>query len=218
VHWHGIELDSYPDGVPGWSGAGANVLPAVASGDSLTVRFTPPRAGTFMYHSHFNEHQQISSGLYGAIVVVDSAQRFDPETDRVLLFSDAAPTLDTENGPFTMPLLNGRDPAPIELRTGVRYRLRLINIRSDYPVMLSLLDGSSRPVYWRRVAKDGADLPPAQATTVPAQLIFLPGEIHDVELTPREAGELRLRFGFPPRFRPEPIVVPDPVTVTVRVR
>ncbi|HUF64623.1 MAG TPA: multicopper oxidase domain-containing protein, partial [Gemmatimonadaceae bacterium] len=109
VHWHGIELDSYPDGVPGWSGDGANVLPAVASGDSLTVRFTPPRAGTFMYHSHFNEHQQISSGLYGAIIVLDSAQRFDPETDRVLLFSDAAPTLDTENGPFSPPLLNGRD-------------------------------------------------------------------------------------------------------------
>ena len=219
VHWHGIELDSYPDGVPGWSGDGANVLPAVASGDSLTVRFTPPRAGTFMYHSHFNEHQQISSGLYGAIVVVDSAHRFDPETDRVMLFSDASPTIDTENGPFARPLLNGREhPEPIELRVGVRYRVRLINIRSDYPVMLALLDGSGRPVDWRRVAKDGADLPPAQATAVPAQLIFLPGEIHDVELTPREAGELRLRFGFPPRFRPDSIVVPKPVTVTVHVR
>ena len=219
VHWHGIELDSYPDGVPGWSGDGASVLPAVAPGDSLPVRFTPPRAGTFMYHSHFNEHQQISSGLYGAIIVRDSAQRFDPDTDRVLLFSDGAPTADRDSVPIIAPLLNGRQhPAPLELRAGVRYRLRLINIRSDFPVMVAVLDTSDRPIQWRRVAKDGAELPPAQATAAPAQLIFLPGEIHDVELTLREAGELRLRFGFPPRFRPERIVVPDPVTVTVRVQ
>jgi FtsP/CotA-like multicopper oxidase with cupredoxin domain len=54
VHWHGIELESYPDGVPGWSGAGKEIYPSVAPGDSITVRFSAPRAGTFMYHSHFN--------------------------------------------------------------------------------------------------------------------------------------------------------------------
>src|SRR6185295_1860079 len=27
VHWHGIELESYPDGVPGWSGSGKTILP-----------------------------------------------------------------------------------------------------------------------------------------------------------------------------------------------
>ncbi len=63
VHWHGIELESYPDGVPNWSGEGQSVLPSIPPGDSLVVRFTPPRAGTFMYHSHFNEMQQTSSGL-----------------------------------------------------------------------------------------------------------------------------------------------------------
>ncbi|HTE46094.1 MAG TPA: multicopper oxidase domain-containing protein [Gemmatimonadaceae bacterium] len=49
IHWHGIELESFPDGVPGWSGAGNHVLPMIAPGDSFTVRFTPTRAGTFMY-------------------------------------------------------------------------------------------------------------------------------------------------------------------------
>src|SRR5207249_1242876 len=43
VHWHGIELESYPDGVPGWSGSGKEILPSIAPGDSITVRFTPPR-------------------------------------------------------------------------------------------------------------------------------------------------------------------------------
>jgi FtsP/CotA-like multicopper oxidase with cupredoxin domain len=74
VHWHGIELESFTDGVPGFSGYGTSLLPAIPPGDSLTVRFTPPRAGTFMYHSHFNEFQQLGSGMYGAIVVLDSGE------------------------------------------------------------------------------------------------------------------------------------------------
>ena len=46
VHWHGIEVeDSYVDGVPGFSGAGKHLSPAIAPGDSFEARFTPPRAG-----------------------------------------------------------------------------------------------------------------------------------------------------------------------------
>ena len=89
VHWHGIELESYPDGVPGWSGSGKNILPSIAPHDSLTVRWTPPRAGSFMYHSHFNEAKQMGSGLYGPIIVVEPGQRFDPETDKILFFGTA---------------------------------------------------------------------------------------------------------------------------------
>ncbi|HET9276408.1 MAG TPA: multicopper oxidase domain-containing protein, partial [Gemmatimonadales bacterium] len=51
VHWHGIELESYFDGVPGFSGSGARLSPLIAPADSFVARFTPPRAGTFMYHS-----------------------------------------------------------------------------------------------------------------------------------------------------------------------
>ena len=197
VHWHGIELESFPDGVPGWSGSKKSLLPAIPPGDSLTVRFTPPRAGTFMYHSHFNELQQIGSGLYGSIVVVEPGKRRDPETDRVLLVSDAGPTTNLIRGPFPRAMLNGRtQPDPIELRAGTSYRFRLINIRTDYNTIVSLLAGDA-PVEWRVVAKDGADLPPSQATVRPAKLTFAPGEIIDVEFTPRSAGELTLRFGMP---------------------
>jgi FtsP/CotA-like multicopper oxidase with cupredoxin domain len=214
VHWHGIELESFPDGVPGWSGSGTSILPAIPAGDSLTVRFTPPRAGTFMYHSHFDEFQQISSGLYGSIVVVDSGKRYDPEIDRVLLLSDDGPTVNVIRGPFPHALLNGRaQPEPLELRAGVSYRFRLINIRTDYLASVALLDGET-PVEWRLVAKDGADLPPKQATMRPAQLTFAAGEIYDVELTPRAAGELTLRFGAPQQG-PAPAQVTN---VMVRVR
>ncbi len=63
VHWHGIELESFPDGVPGWSGSGAALFQPIPPHDSLTVRWTPPRAGSFMYHSHFSELKQMSGGL-----------------------------------------------------------------------------------------------------------------------------------------------------------
>jgi manganese oxidase len=214
VHWHGIELESLPDGVPGWSGYGRDVLPAIPAGDSLTVRFTPPRTGTFIYHSHFNEFQQIGSGMYGAIVVLDEPAQYDPETDRVLLFSDAGPTINLINGPFPGVLLNGQaQPEPIELRAGVRYRLRLINIGAESIVALALLDGEA-PVHWRQVAKDGADLPPARAVTAPAHLMFASGETYDMEFTPAAPGELTLRYGPPEDFPG----APPPVHVPVRVR
>ncbi|MGI8498113.1 MAG: multicopper oxidase domain-containing protein, partial [Gemmatimonadaceae bacterium] len=54
VHWHGIELESFYDGVAGWSGAGSRVAPMIAPRDSFIVRFTPPRAGTFIYHTHLD--------------------------------------------------------------------------------------------------------------------------------------------------------------------
>ena len=38
--------------------------------DSFAVTVTPPRAGSFMYHTHVNDMRQQSHGLYGAIIVV----------------------------------------------------------------------------------------------------------------------------------------------------
>ena len=197
VHWHGIELDSYPDGVPGWSGTGSSVLPAIAPNDSLTVRFTPPRAGTFMYHSHFDEFGQIASGLYGSIVVLDRGKHYDGETDRVLVLSDDGPTQNLIRGPFPRALLNGQaQPKPMQLQSGVTYRFRLINIRTDYAATVSIFD-DGEPAQWRVIAKDGAGLPASQATMRAATLTFAAGEIYDVEFTPTTPGSLTLQFGAP---------------------
>jgi FtsP/CotA-like multicopper oxidase with cupredoxin domain len=215
VHWHGIELESFADGVAGWSGAGKHTLPFVEPGDSLTVRFTPPRAGTFMYHSHSNEMQQISSGLYGAIIVVDPAAPRDTARERLLLFSDDGPTVNFFKDPPPAILLNGQKaPAPLELRAGVTYRLRLINIRSEALMDVELLQGDT-PVEWRTLAVDGADVPAAQAQPTPARLRFASGQIRDVEFTPRTSGTLTLRYvlyGFPPAVAGEkkvPVIVRD---------
>ena len=213
IHWHGIELESFPDGIPGWSGYKNSVLPAIAPGDSLVVRYHTPRAGTFMYHSHFNEFQQIASGMYAPLLVLEPGQKYDPETDRVLLFSDAGPTVNVIAGPFPPALLNGQQqPGAMEMRAGTRYRLRLINIRTDYAVAVSLLEGD-KPVDWQMVARDGADLPPQQRRTRPAQMVFAAGQIFDFEYTPTRSGELILRFGDPPDFPTGP-----PVSVPIHVR
>ncbi|HVT40160.1 MAG TPA: multicopper oxidase domain-containing protein [Gemmatimonadaceae bacterium] len=221
VHWHGIELESYPDGVPGWSGAGNNMLPSIGPGDSLTVRFTPPRAGTFMYHSHFNEAHQISGGLYGPIIVVEPGERFDPARDKLLFFGTAGFGANPVFGPFPQFLLNGEtQPAPMNLEVGRRYRFRLLNLAGDMPLVVSLNSGTA-PVTWRPVAKDGYPLPPSQAVPRSATLLFEPGEIYDFEYTPEVAGDLTLTFGptQPPPGSPPPppIFSPLPPVVTVQV-
>jgi FtsP/CotA-like multicopper oxidase with cupredoxin domain len=231
VHWHGIELESYPDGVPGWSGSGSNILPAIAPHDSLTVTWTPPRAGSFMYHSHFSEAKQMGSGLYGSIIVLEPGQRFDPETDRLLFFGTAGTLRNVLAGPFPNFVLNGSpQPAPIELKAGTRYRFRLFNLAGDAPTMVSLKQGDT-PIEWRAVAKDGYPLGAAQAVLKPAMLLFDPGEIYDFEFTPARAGELTLSFGLPAFLTaappppppgappaPPPPAFPPTVSVVVHVR
>jgi len=71
IHWHGIELDSYSDGVPGFGGTAGSVTPPVAPGGTFTARFTPPRAGTFIYHTHWHNSAQLAGGIYGPLIVLE---------------------------------------------------------------------------------------------------------------------------------------------------
>jgi FtsP/CotA-like multicopper oxidase with cupredoxin domain len=182
VHWHGLELESYFDGVGGWSGTATRIAPAIAPGDSFVARFTPPRAGTFIYHSHFGEVRQLSLGLFGPLVVLEPGARWDADRDRVVLFAVAGVG-------DSAPVVAHRSSAP--MRAGVTYRLRFINIAPADVVEVEALQGGAT-MAWRRIAKDGADLKvPARG---PARLMFGPGETIDVEVTPRaNAGALVLR-------------------------
>ncbi|MGA8621780.1 MAG: multicopper oxidase domain-containing protein [Candidatus Sulfotelmatobacter sp.] len=45
IHWHGLELENYHDGVLGWSGYGQQTTPAIAPGTSFIAGMTPTRAG-----------------------------------------------------------------------------------------------------------------------------------------------------------------------------
>ena len=191
VHWHGIELESFPDGVPGWSGTPGRIMPPIAPADSFIAKFVPPRTGTFIYHTHANEQLQMGSGLYGALLVVDPDRPYDPATDKVILVGGAGPS-DSLPGLASPGLVNGSTtPPPLELRTGTTYRLRLININPDWRVIFSLMSDSALAT-WRPIAKDGADLRASQRRERPAYLLTGPGETADFEFTPTTRGELRL--------------------------
>jgi FtsP/CotA-like multicopper oxidase with cupredoxin domain len=192
IHWHGIELESFSDGVAGWSGAPDNLAPSVMPGDSFVARLTLPRAGTFMYHTHLNDVEQLTSGLYGAIIVLEPGERFDPERDHVYVTGWDSP-IDPPHR-----LVNGDSvPAPIELVAGVPHRFRFINIGVAAAAPFSILRDSTL-VRWQRVAKDGADLPRNQATMVPARQPVAVGETYDFIFVP-EPGEYRLVAGPPDR-------------------
>jgi FtsP/CotA-like multicopper oxidase with cupredoxin domain len=185
VHWHGIELESYYDGVSGWSGGAGRLASPIAPGDSFVVHMTPPRAGTFIYHTHFDEERQLTSGLYGPLIVMEPGAIFDPRTDRILLFSADGPVR------FPTALLNGRQAPELELEVGTRYRLRLINIADNGVRVFSLL-ADEQPVSWRAIAKDGADLPLSQRVERSAQQRIGVGETYDFEFTPDTPGVLRI--------------------------
>ena len=186
VHWHGIELESYSDGVVGWSGYENRIAPPIAPNDSFVARLTLPRAGTFMYHTHLGDLIQLTSGLYGAIVVLEPGQRFDPATDHVYVFGWDGPEEPLQA------LVNGDSVlAPKTIAVGRKHRFRFVNIGAAPFVRIALKRDSS-VVQWRAVAKDGADLPAAQATVRPARLMMNVGETYDFELDAREPGEYLL--------------------------
>jgi len=188
IHWHGIELESYSDGVAGWSGAADQLAPPVMPGDSFTARLTLPRAGTFIYHTHLNDIEQLTSGLYGGIVVLEPGRRLDSRRDHLFVISWDGVIRAPQ---FPHLLINGDSlPGPLALAAGVAHRLRFVNIGPGGMVRLGLYRDTSL-VTWKRLAKDGADLSLGQVKRTASNLQIAVGETYDFELTP-EAGKYRL--------------------------
>ncbi len=134
VHWHGLRVPNDMDGVPDHTQA------PIDPGGSFEYRFELPDEGLYWYHPHVRSAEEVSSGLYGAIVV---RAPDEPEIDEaVLVLSDAA--VDEETGALLPPdsggdlatlfgregnvvLVNGRVEPTIRARIGVPLRLRVVN-------------------------------------------------------------------------------------------
>ena len=193
IHWHGIELESYYDGVPGWSGMASEITPPIAPGTSFIARMAPPRAGTFIYHTHWHDVSQLTHGLYGPLIVLPPGEKFDPTSDLTFVFSEG--DFDALGPMF---LVNGRPQLPtLRLQTGKPYRLRLINIAPDNVAAQVSLHDDHGPVRWRIVAKDGADLAPAVVKSTPAETPITVGETYDAEFKADAPQELILDFYLP---------------------
>jgi len=80
IHWHGLRIPAAMDGTE-------IVQRPVRPGETFTYTFTPPDAGTFWYHPHLNETEQLEKGLYGALIV-RAADELMLDGEKVLVFDD----------------------------------------------------------------------------------------------------------------------------------
>lgn len=194
VHWHGIEIESYYDGVPGWGGDSPQVTPPISPGGTFVARMTPPRSGTFIYHTHWHDVGQLTSGLYGPLIVMEPGQKFDPAVDKIFIVSRSCP----EDSESTELLLNGSSQPPaVAWKLGTKYHLRFINIgTNDSDMIVSILREDAKPAEWRAVAKDGWTFPTTQAVMQPATQLISVGETYDFEFMPERAGEYTIRAGM----------------------
>ena len=194
VHWHGIELESYSDGVAGWSGMSKKVAPMIAPKDSFVAHLTMPRAGTFIYHTHLNDVEQLTSGMYGAAVILEKNQKYDPSTDHTFVLG-----WDGDKGDKF--LVNGDSlPAPLEIEHGKTHRLRFVNI-APADRLLFALRRDSIPATWTPRAKDGYDLPVGNRKEGPAIRRLNVGETFDAEFSPKSPGEYKITVGV--KAKPE---------------
>jgi CopA family copper-resistance protein len=84
IHWHGLLVPFYMDGVPGIS------FPGIIPGQTFTYEFPVRQAGTYWYHSHSGLQEQ--QGHYGPLII-DPAGNEPAEYDRdyVVLLSEFTP-------------------------------------------------------------------------------------------------------------------------------
>lgn len=80
IHWHGLLLDPYMDGVPYVN------TPPIMPGEQYTFKFKLRQHGTYWYHSHTNVQEQ--KGVYGAIVIHPKKETIKYDKDLVVVLSD----------------------------------------------------------------------------------------------------------------------------------
>ena len=139
VHWHGLHIPARQDGSP---------LNPVLPGKSRDYVFRIPlgSAGTYWYHPHpdMTTTEQVSRGLYGALIIRPAKDPLAGITDRLLVLSDnrflldgsvdlphhttAAGNIDAQNGrEGDVLFVNGRTLPALSIKPGEWQRLRIIN-------------------------------------------------------------------------------------------
>ena len=185
IHWHGVRVPADMDGTE-------VVQPAVEPGGTFEYRFVVPDAGTFWYHSHTNETEQLERGLYGALVVRGPGEpAFDSE--RVLILDDLKLDPEGEVAPFgdehehhagregDVRLVNGMLEPELEIPAGTIERWRIVDAANTRFVRLSI---GGRP--FRIVGTDGGLLPQPRPAT---EVLLTPGERFELAVGPFEEGE-----------------------------
>ena len=134
VHWHGVRTPNAMDGVPYLT------QPPIEPGETFVYEFDAVDAGTFWYHPHLHSFAQVDRGLYGPLII-DEIEPIQVDRDITWLLddwrlTDSAEITDDFGNPHDMShsgrignvvTINGQIPGAVEVRSGERIRLRLIN-------------------------------------------------------------------------------------------
>ena len=132
VHWHGLLL---PNGMDGVSGLNQVAIP---SGETYKYEFDIERAGTFMYHPHFDEMTQMALGMMGMFIVhprVPTGPRVDRDFSLMLSEWSIKPGTSRPNPlemtDFNILTFNSKafpGTEPLVAKLGDRVRIRLGNL------------------------------------------------------------------------------------------
>ena len=208
VHWHGLEIESFPDGVPGFSGIGDKIMPPIPPGESFSAEFTPPRSGTFPYHSHLHEMRQIGSGMYGAIIVSDAPR--DTTRDHLIVAGGGGLPVFYKQSPNFLLVNGSTQPRSLRMTVGDTNRVRIVSIHAD-EILHFRFGTETQAARWTPLARDGADLPAGLRTVKPALTEMGPGETADFTFVPTQPGRMMMEVWI---NRGQRIVLP----VEVRAR
>lgn len=185
VHWHGLRIPAEMDGTD-------LVQRLVEPGETFEYRLVPPDAGTYWYHSHHNETEQVERGLYGAFVVRGDNEP-DVDREQVLVLDDIKLNRRGQLAHFGGPmqrhdgrqgetvLINGRTDVNLNIAAGQVERWRIVNAASARFFRLSL--GGSE---FKIIGTDGGLLPAPMSAT---EVLLTPGERVDVAVGPFNQGE-----------------------------
>jgi FtsP/CotA-like multicopper oxidase with cupredoxin domain len=192
VHWHGLEIDSWADGVPYWSSSEGRSSPAIEPGDSFTYKLSTMRPGTFVYHSHLDDIKQLTQGLYGPMIVIGENEVYHPELDHFYMmgWKNSNPSKPEDLD------LNGWEKVPDQkAKLGETHRLRLINIAPAGNGWVRMTkDDKIVPI--KAIAKDGADFPLPQQHEVEVTPRLFVGETADYSFTPKEPGIYTFKLNY----------------------
>jgi FtsP/CotA-like multicopper oxidase with cupredoxin domain len=173
VHWHGLVVPNSMDGIGGLT------QPPVLPGETFVYEFQiPSTPGTFMYHAHMNDMEQVAMGLSGAFIV-ESKDGGDGKytQDRIMLLNNI-------QGHY---LVNGKEFPNIDpwlVKTGDLLRVRMINIS---PIELHPMHLHGH--FTKEIARDGTDFSNSNEARVENTVLIAPGQTEDVEVRMNAPGK-----------------------------
>ena len=211
LHWHGMILPNYMDGVPGLT---QYPIPA---GESVYYEYPLLQSGTYWYHSHYGFQEQ--TGLYGPLIIESKREPYAYDHEAVVVLGDwldqspenlisqfrgqmpMTPAGEPpKSSPYPFPgdkpfkidvnypgyLMNGRSndsPWTFEARKGDRIRFRLINGSTSSFFRVALADHELE-----LIAADGQPIEPIRGDN----LVIGTAERYDFLVTLKRSGSFTL--------------------------